>query len=323
MLKYRANSPGITNVVLGGKATLNLDPGYRYHKVNLVVTVQKTAATAGFASATLADALGLIEIFVNTKSRRQHLATELNAIQTRWNANMAAVQIDGVANDCVTAVPDNVVGQNTTRTSTFILPVCFAEPFRDSYTAREAFAWPTLWASGNQAKIQFQIAIPANVGIANPVLRATHVYDNILGPVINGKDAMLLTHWYRDTQTYAGVAVPIQDWPFQAGALQQVTVFSPAGDDVATFQVKGDKDVIVEGTKTDVDNDDDNYNWNPVGINADRFDLAFDWDDDPTNAVVPSKYGTFRLLLTLTQAAAPNKNLILIEQVYQDAFGAS
>jgi hypothetical protein len=324
MLKYRANSPGINNVVLGGDATLDLDPGYRYHKVNVIVTVTKTGATAGAAfQPLLADALGMIQIFVNTKCRRQHLATELNAIQTRWHNKLAVAQLDQVANDCITAVADVVNGANTTRTTTFILPICFAEPSRDSYTARDSFAWPTLWASGRVAKIQVKLSVPANVGVANPVMRATHIYDNVLGPVVSGNDAMPITHWYRDTETYSGTAVPVQKWPFQAGALQQVTVFCPANDDVATFQVKGDRDVIAEGTKADSDNDCNNYEWNNAAVNADRFDLAFDFDDDPMNAVVPSRYGTFRLNLTLTQAVAANKNLILIEQVYQDAFAAS
>ena len=322
-LKLTANSPGISNVVLGGKATLTLDPGYRYHKVNLIVTITKTAATAGFTSAALSDALALLDMQVDSKSRRQFLATELNAIQTRWDANLAVAQIDGVANDCITAVPDVVNAPNTTRTTTFILPICFAEPFRDSYTAREAFAWPTQWASGRTSKIQIVASIPANVGIANPVMRATHVYDTVLGPTINGTDAMPITHWYRDSETYSGTNVPIQQFPFKTGSLQQVNIFCPAGDDIATYQVKGDKNVLREGTKADADNDNNNYGWNAAAVNADRFDLASDFDDDPMGGFLPSSFGTFRLLLTLTQAAAPNKNLILIEQVYQDAFGAS
>jgi hypothetical protein len=323
-LKLRANSPGVKNVVLGGTATLDLDPGYRYHKVNLIVTVTKTGATAGNAfQPLLSDALGLIDIKVDTKSRRQHLATELNAIQTRWSANLAVAQLDQVANDCITAVADVVNGANTTRCTTFILPICFAEPFRDSYTAREAFAWPTKWASGRTCKIQIALSIPANAGVANPVARATHSYDNVLGPVINGADSMPITHWYRDTETYSGTAVPIETWPFQSGSLQQINIFSPAGDDVATYEVKGDGAVLSEGTKTDSENDNNNYGWNPAATNPDRFDLAADYDDDPMGSFIPANFGTFRLNLTLTQAAAANKNLIMLEQVYQDAFGKS
>lgn len=326
MFKLRANSPPVKNVVLGQNATLDLDPGYRYHKVNLIVTITKTGATAGNAfQPLLSDALGLIDIRVNTKSRRQHLASELNAVQTRWSAALAAEQLDQVANDCVTAAADVVNGANTTRTTTFILPVCFAEPSRDSYTAREAFAWPTLWASGRTAKIQFVIGVPANAGVATPVMRATHIYDLVTGPVnpTTKADMMPLTMWYRDSETYAGTNVVLQNWPFASGNLQQLQIFCPAGDDVATFTFKGDSTTLSEGDKAGLDNDNNNYNWNSAGVNADRFDWAADMDDDPMGAPNVANYTTLRLSLVLTQAAAANKNLIVLSQVYQDALATA
>ena len=101
--KFKPSSP-VKNVVLGQVATHDLDVGKNYKALQYVVTVTKTAATAGFASASLADALGLIVLKVGTVAKRQATASQIDAIQTRWKANLAAKAYDGVGNDLVTAV---------------------------------------------------------------------------------------------------------------------------------------------------------------------------------------------------------------------------
>jgi len=322
MQKYRADSPGVKNQVLGQKATLDLDTGYRYLTQDLIITVAKTAATNGFTSAQASDILGLIDIQVNSSSKRQHTAAELDAIQTRWSPLLSIVDYDGLANDLVTAVADVVANNNTTRTTTFVVTVCFMEPSRDSYTAREAFGWPTLWASGRRMPIKFILTLLAPAGYANLAIRGEHVYDRALGPVVNGKDAMYITHWYRSDENYSSTNVTIEKWPFPLdddGQLQQVSVFSPAGDDVATFEYKGDEVVVKTGSKTTIDNEANRFGFNPLGINADRFDLAFDFTDDPTDQLPLALYTKHRLNLVLTQAAAQNKNLVVMSQVWRNA----
>jgi hypothetical protein len=322
MLKSRIAGPPVNNVVLGQNATLTLESIWRYHALVLIVTIAKTAATAGFASATPSDAVGLIDIKVNTKSRRQHTAAELDAVQTAWAANLGITQIDHVMNDLVTPADtngaDTVVGANTTRTSTFVITCSFAEPSRDSYTAREAFAWPTFWQSGKKAKVEAVIGIPANDGITAPVMRTEIVVDNVYGPTANGKDVMPIVCWIRDTQDYAATLIRMRNWPFE-GRLAQVSVFSPAMDDVATFELKGDTTIWAHGSKTSNDIINQNYQWNAAGVGRDRFDLALDFDDDPTNWLNTGAYTTLELALTLTQAAAANKSLVVMSQVYLDA----
>jgi hypothetical protein len=322
MLKYRTEAPAFDNQTLGQKSTLTLDSGYRYHLVDVILTVAKTAATSGFTSATIADVLDLIDIKVDTKSRRQHTAAELDAIQTRWSPLLSVTAIDGVANDLVTAVDDQVVGSDTTRTTTFIFPLLFAEPLRDSYTAREAFAWPTLWPTGRRAKIQIVLSTLAPDGFDNLAIRAEQVYDLVFGPTINGKEAMPITHFYRDNITYASTNVMIDKFPFAfpGRSLQQFSLFCPTDDDVATFEIKGDKTTIKQGTKATSDNEADRYGCNPDGVNDDRFDYLFDFTDDPTDALRLSDYNKLSIKLGLTQAAADNKDIVAIYQVYEDAF---
>jgi hypothetical protein len=327
MQKYRAESPGVKNQTLGQKATLTMDSGPRLLLVDHIITVTKTGATAGTVfQPKVAEFLDLIDSQINKKSARQHTALELDAIQTRYSPLLSIVQYDQLANDLVTAVPDVVVGANTTRTTTFVVTTCFMEPSRDSYTAREAFAWPTKWASGKTAEVKFVYTLLATAeaaGYSNLVMRAEHDFDNVLGPVVNGKDAMYVTHWYRFDEDYSSTKVTVEKWSYpldDEGQLQQLDVFSPAGDDVATFEYKGDEVVLKTGSKATIDINATRYGFNPLGVNADRFTLPFDYTDDPSDQLPLAKYTKHRLNLVLTQAAAQNKNLIVIAQVWRNAF---
>ena len=314
---YQPSSP-VVNVVAGQNATLDLSVGPRYHVLHLIASVSKTAATSGFTSATLADALGLINVKVNTVSRRQHLATELDAINTRWSAGLAAVKLDNVANDLVTAVADVVVSTNTTRTTTFIIPIYLAEPARDQYLIRDGFAWPTAWASGRRASIQLEIGIPANSGMSAPVVRAMETIDFALGSTNKaGADVMPIVHWYRQPETYAGTSIAIRKWPF-TGVIQQLSVLSPETDYVGSFEVKGDNVTKFKGTKADTDKLFDSYGWNTSGAAAGRLDLAFDFSDNPLDSLDMTQFGVFELGLTLKAASASNKTLVLLAQVYRD-----
>jgi hypothetical protein len=320
--KFKPSSP-VKNVVLGQVATHDLDVGKNYKALQYVVTVTKTAATAGFASASLSDALGLVVLKVGTVAKRQATAAQIDAIQTRWKANLAAKAYDGVGNDLVTAVADVVAGGNTTRTTTFVFTVNLAEPARDNFATRNLFSWPTLWASGRKVQITAELSVPANAGIANPIIRANECFDYTLGPVVNGQDVMPITHWYLDPQGYAGLNFLLRDWPFQ-GIVQQVTVFSPDGsaDYVGTFELSGDDDIKFKGAKAEVDKLYDDYGFNDAGIQAGMFDLVFDFTDDPSDALDMTKFKTFQMALTLTAAAAGNKTLNIVSQVYRDALAA-
>ncbi|MEI7807959.1 MAG: hypothetical protein WCJ07_05695 [Verrucomicrobiota bacterium] len=319
MLKLNQPSSPVLNVIAGQNATLDLNPGPRYHVIDLVATVSKTAATSGFASATLADALGLINIKVNTVSRRQHTAVELSAIQSRWGSDLAAVAFDNVANDLVTAAPDVVVSTNTTRTTTFVLSICLAEPSRDQYAVRDGFAWPTAWASGRRASVQLEISIPNNSGITAPVVRAMETIDYVLGSKNSqGQDVMPITHWYRQPETYAGTNIAIRKWPF-TGVIQQMSIFTQESDYIGLYEVKGDNQTKARNSKIGAEQLFNKYGWNSAAVAAGRFDLAFDFTDNPLDSLDTTQFGVFELDVTLKAAAATNKTLLIISQVYRDA----
>ena len=358
MYKPRLKAPPVLNVVAGGSATLSLDPGPRYHAVILIATVTKTAATSGFTSATLSDVLGLINNKVNTVGKRQHTAQELNEVQTAYSSNLAAVRYDGYDNN-FNAVADTTGTYNsiacTNRTTTFVLFVNYAEPSRDSYTARSAFAWPTSWvnAAGTiiaTAQVQLEIGIPQNSTVAStsvmtsngllftgPAVRAEIITDNVSGPLDStGKPVMPIVHWYRQIETYTGTSVQVRKFPF-IGNLSQVSIFSPngSGDDATVLQIqKNNQNVLLSGKRI---NDDTNivYFWNTghlgttagdlTGTNwpaADVTHVAQDFDDDPTSWLTIGSGDILELDLTLAQATASNKNLVLLSQVWRDALAS-
>ena len=352
MLKINQPSAPVINVTAGQNATLDLNPGPRYHAVLLIATVTKTSPTAdAVISPTLGDVLGLINIKVNTVAKRQHTAVELDAVQTRWSSYLAATKFDGLSNDLITAVADTTATNNsvgcTTRTTTWVLVVNFAEPSRESYTARQAFAWPTSWANGQRAKIQFEIGVPNNTNITlatmatgkafftNPVIRAEEVIDYVTGPVDStGKAIMPITHWFRQPESYGGTNPVIRKFPF-TGILQQSTIFSPASTDYVTgYEIKLNNSPQAKGTLASRGVLNGDYAWNntaqmSVATNgtvtaSTQFDLAFDFDDDasPTNSLPVGGNDILEYNLTLAAASATNKTLTILSQVYRDALAA-
>jgi len=316
MPKIIQPSSPVVNVVAGQTATLDLNPGPRYHAVQLVATCRKTGTTPQPA---LSDVLGLINVKVNTVSRRQHLASELDGIQTRWGSDLAVAKYDQIGNDLISTVADSGSGSTATRTTTFVFTVWFAEPFRDQYAARDAYAWPTLWKSGRRISLQMEIGVPNNAGIDNIVIRANEVLDYNLGPVDSkGNDIMPITHWFRQPETYGGTAVTIRKWPFN-GIIYQMSILNNSPDFVDTLEIKGDGVTKFKAQKRAIDTLSTGYNFNPSGVGASQFDLAFDFTDNPQDGLDMTAFNALEANLTLDAATASNKTLIFLTQVYQDA----
>ena len=319
--KVRQPSSPVINVVLGQVATHELNRGPRYHNLCYALTITKTGATAGAAfQPKIGDVLSLITILVNDAERRVHTAEELDAVQNRWSPNLAIAKFDQIGNDLKTAAADVVVGANTTRTTTFLVTVNFAEPSRSTFSDREKFAWPTAWASGRTAKIQIKLAIAAAAGCASPIVTCKESVDYQLGPVdpTSKKDSMPITMWYRQEETYGGLTPVIRKWSFK-GLVQQMSIFSQTGDEVQNAKLKLGTGVIFDDVKASVDKLQDENNWNPAGKADARFDFAADYSDNPGDAVLYDGTSVYELALTLKNSAAANKTLVILSQVYFDA----
>lgn len=337
MEKILQPSTGVDNVNVGQVATHNLRKGPFYHHLTYIVTVQKTAATAGFTSAVLSDALAQIEVRVNTEAKRTFLAQELDTIQQAWSPNYGAIALDGIGNDLITAVPDVVVGANTTRTTTVLFTIYFSEASRKSYVAQRFFGLPTLWKNADgstyaTADIQIALKIPAGV-VTNPTIRCEEFIDFASGPrlkvLANGTPdytsaaVLPMVNFWRINKNYSATEFSITDWGNVKGKLQQITLFGQAADYLTKFKLKADN--VVKRDTTKVSNDQLNlkYEWDfPIPTLTAPYDkanvthIALDTSDDITDWLDFNAYNSIELALVLNQAAAANKAVYAIVQAY-------
>ena len=367
MFKSRLKGAPVLNVVAGQNASFTHDPGPRIHALILYATATKTAQTTGFTSLTLSDVLGLLVGKVNTNPKRQHTAQELNEIQSAYANDLAAQKFDKVdnnfatVNDVVTAsgaANNNVAGGTTARSTTLVLVVNLSEPYRDSYSARASFAWPTSWVdpvSGaviGTANVQWDIGIPntstagltaanfsttfaaGNQLITGYTVRAEIVTDQGTGPIsTTGTPIMPVTHFYRQSESYNNTSPVVRKWPF-LGQLSQTSIFSPngSGDDVTAVQILLNSKYIVNTNKQGNDLLNLSYGWNAghtqttagdvSGTNwpaADVVHIAFDFDDNPLSWVGFDGSVPLEYDLGLAQVTAATKNLVFIHQVWRNA----
>lgn len=368
MLPIFRDAPAVKNVIAGQNATCDYDVGWTYYALRFVATVTTSASSA--TEPLLSDAIGQIVLNVNGDPKRTVQAYELNAIQSAWSSKVAAKLYSKTANDLITATTDGSANSQVQRTSTWVLDVWLAEPTRDSYAARKAFAWPTAWnnkavgayPANYTANLQAVIGVPSTstqsgVTLAGPVIRSEMMVDSKLGALVAaagqsgpgqigtdilalagiptpdagvGAPIMPVTHFYRFAFTYGGTSVQLRgtDWPFTTGSLQQLTAFCQAGDDITNYQVLLDTAIRRKVSKASNDLMNIAWGWNDAygagtsGTNylaADVCHIAFDFTDDPADALSTATYKTLELDLTLNQAVATNKSIIFVPQFYRNA----
>lgn len=348
MFKPLLKAPPVQGVSFGANATLKLDPGLRYHAVRFIITCAKTIATASLSGSepTLAQLLGLINVKVNTASKRQHTAVELNSIQTDWDANLAAKLHSGIGNDLLVAADatGTVEGISTAtkRYYTWILDLWFAEPTRKSYTAAAAFAWPTSWVKNGSlvatADVSIELTIPADPSVAGTAvynalaIRAEVMTDNVSGPFDSSNNPIMpVTHYYRQSEQYSSTTPVVRTWPF-IGMLQQMSIFDNASDGVGTFVVKRNNQDIFNTSKKSNNDSLRTNGWNTSRLDvttgdsagnnqlaADLCHIACDFDDDPQSALPVGPGDILEFSPTLIAASAGNKSLTIVSQVWRDA----
>ena len=296
MLKIFRDAPPVKNVIAGQNATLDLDLGYNYHCIRLIATVTKDNATA--LEPTLDEAIGQIVLNVNKDPKRTHLlASHLNSIQKSWNSDLTATLYSKIGNDLKTATVDGSANGRVQRTSTWVLDVWLSEPSRSTYTARQAFSWPTAWANkaigafpaNYTANIQAVIGTPAaGTTLTAPVMRAEIMWDAGWSSCRRCRRSLAWRHrcgpsrasrhsgagaWHSDDarlalvqlwKTYGGTAVQLRgtEWPFNSGSLQQLSMFCQSGDDITDVVVYLDTAVRLKTTKNSINQMNEAWGWN-------------------------------------------------------------
>lgn len=297
--------PPLEGVVAGEKATLDLPIGPKYHKILLVGTVKPAVGAIAVPS----NIMGLIKVKVNGKAQREMTIDELDALNTLNGAEFAR-SIENLDS------PGNPLANG--HKARFSVPILLAEPFRKSYAAGEMMAWPTRWSNGaTLGTFQVEIDVPAAGANTLHGLVAYAVIDNTLGQLdANNSPIFNISKWLRQTVLYTSagdrylVNLPKRD------LYQQMNFFTQTGDPISHIKIKRDTEEILDVDKNVNDLDLTSYGLNPAGISANRLDVVFDRDDLPDSALPMNGVREFEVIPTLAAAAATNKVITLISQLY-------
>jgi hypothetical protein len=346
----------VQGVAYGQTPTLDLQLGPRYRYLLLEIIAAAAAAVGEGAAPTLVlpDVLGDVIVKIGGNPQRTHSAVQLDAINRSYGAQygMNAYNFDGGALTYVNGVPQ---GPQPGKQTVFYLPIFFREPWRQSYAAKEMMAWYTSWQDGSVLP-SFSLALtipPASPNVLAGSAISINAYaetDNAVGPLDANKNPVaMITKWKRQQIVYGGAGDLVITTLNKQEVYNQISLFSaylvgavgayigpipgntPAK--IITDQNDPTKFDAISHVKVEVDNrtvrdvskivndqellDDD---FNESGLPADRFDVCFDKSDLPTDGLVMQSGGStvqdFRITATLAAAAAQNKSLQALMQIY-------
>jgi len=317
----------VIGVGYGKTATLDLAIGPRYHAVHFDVLA--TAASGLFLAGELSlDCLiSMINVKINGKVQRAHSLKELNAIQRSYDSRNALNSWEYATSvrtwaQTLPAPYLPVVGAVSTA-SMIQFSIYFAEPWRKSYAATEAMAWPTAWQDGSVLRsFQIELVIPA--------LNATYILagssitinayvetDDYVGSLdANKQPIALINKWKRYQVPYTTTGdVPIVTLE-RRHICEQISIFQGVRTDtISRVVVKKDDKTIRDVTRERNDQILIARGFNPNGLTQDRFDVVFDYSDLPTDGLVLEGARSFVVTPTLSVAAAANY-MTLISQIY-------
>jgi hypothetical protein len=339
----------VQGAAFGQTPTLDLQLGPRYR--SLLLEIFATAAAAKTVG--ICDVLDMITVKIGGNPQRTHTAWELDQVNRSYGAQygLNAYNYDGDALHYTggTGVPDAPVAAKKT---VFYLPIFFREPWRQSYTAKEMFAWYTAWQDGSvlpSFSVDLKIpAISANV-LANSAItiNAYAETDSAVGPLdANKKPVAMITKWKRQGLVYGGtgeqvfVNLPKREvytqislfssyangkGPFAGNPpatiiTDQNDVLTPAFDAITRAKIEVDSRVVRDISKIANDQSLVDDDFNESALPPDRFDIVFDKSDVPTDGLIMEANGQavkdFRLTATLASAAGLTKTIQSISQVY-------
>jgi len=311
----------VIGVAWGAMATHDFMIGPRYRTLHY----EFIATAAAGKTITLADVGGLINLKINGKVQRAHLATELDAIQTSYGVDFQAniYNYDGGAFTWVGGVRQ---GAQAAKQTMVQLTIYLEEPWRKSYAAQDSMAWFTSWADGSVLKsLQAELFIPAksaNVDAGSAIVVNSFVrYDEAIGPLdSNKKPIALVNKWERTQWPYGGIGDLYIVNLNKRQLCEQISIFSPnaAGvyDAVSNVKVVRDGKTIRDVTRVRNDQGLLDHGFNEAGLTEDRFDVVFDESDLPSDGLVLEGARDFKIIPTVAVAGAAAKILTLISQTY-------
>ncbi len=319
----------VTGVLVGPTATCDLPIGPRYLALDLMIVATGIAATV----LKLSDVLALINVKINGKVQRAHLATELDQVQTDYSSlnSVKAYNCTGAGNTLALVYSGGApqAPQAASQTA-FFVRLNFAEPWRKSYAAQNQRAWPTAWQDGSVLKsLSLDLAIP-NTGNVDGTkafsINVSSVTDNQLGTLdpTTKKPITNICKWYRQQVPYTAAGdLPIVNLiktsPGILAVAEQHTFFMPGTDTIERIIATADTRTIRDVIKPVNDQLLLDHLFNPSFQNAFVWELVYDYTDLPTDGLVLATangaVGTYKMVLSLSNVAAANA-MTVISQVY-------
>ena len=302
-LKLAAPVQGIAE---GGTATCDLAIGPRYFSLMLKAVVKKASGTP-----VLADILGTLRVKLNGLTVREITATRLDTINTQYGAEFAANSTD-----------DNSDTGN--HKVTFYLPIFFAEPWRKSYAAVEAMAWPTVFTNGSRVvslnSFQLEFEVPADAG-AVLSLQAIEVYaetdSGVGGLDSNGNPVLNISHWKTLSWNYGAAGQTIINTLEKAGLYQEIHFFTTT-DTITDVEVEVDGAIKHKAPKAVNDLNLVTWGMYESGLSATRFDLIFDRSDFPVDALNVNGVKDFQVKPTLSGTSSTT--MTMVTMVFKSAY---
>ena len=181
------------------------------------------------------------------------------------------------------------------------LPIFFAEPWRKQYAATDRMALPTSWpgGAGPIGTLQLEITLGANSDTI-PALEIIQEVDYQQGFVdANGAPILELSKWNRLNHTYSGASEAFLTTLPRYETYQQITLEAGQGSEGAThWDTITNCKMKIEGNQMrDTSKALNDLSLIARGLNAaalaetpNIYDLVFDYDDVPSNAL-PMVYG--------------------------------
>lgn len=249
----------------GATATLEVPTGPRYFKQMLHITA---------VGQTLSSIVDKFRIKIGTKTDREFTPDELDHVYKLMGENGSTQY----------TIQNNVAGEQID------VPIWLFEPWRKSYAAQRAMAWPTGDIGDSNYIVEVDIAAAADASVD---ITASAYYDNPVDGAGNPMPMGDICKWYREdvqvnglTPTYKGLE--------RIDNLQSLHFFDEGTIDKVEF-------IVGNVTVREVNAQENRSDLTGMGMtpHADWTDIVFDDDDDPLSAMPLGGARTVQVKLTL------------------------
>ena len=313
----------------GNLITVQLPPVLRGAAVNFECTCTKAALGVGVTGyPVLSDFATLAQFKVGGNPVRTRYFSELwggtglaaladiNSGGTvvysqAGNGNLSIVPV--LIGSAADAAQRALLTANTATTAVFRLPWQFSEPFRKEYTMTEALALTQARADGtNIGTCTFEVTLATTANISGYNIKAFWEYDTLVAPagaVISLLQEARYTVPYTATgDLEVGAQIPNKN------ALSRVSLLTASTDNITRVVVKQGTAIVRDIYYPQNVGELIRKDYNPAAIVSNRFDIEFDENDDPNQALLldPNK----PLSITATLGSNNGSTVVVLVSTY-------